>query len=123
MSDELVPDTSASPTATQKLVITHETPLRYGAVAFGTEGIGSDDQAEPFHSSASTAPFPGWLPLPTAMQKAEVTHETAASVFVAFAAVGLGMIVHFDALTCAGTVRPCGGQDLRDGRAASVPVG
>jgi hypothetical protein len=42
------------------------------------------------------------------MQKAEVTHETAASVFVAFAAVGLGMVVHFDALTWAGTVRPCG---------------
>ncbi len=46
--------------------------------------------------------------MPTAMQKAEVTHETAATVFVAFAAVGLGMTDQFDALTCAGTVRPCG---------------
>ena len=88
---------SAAPTATQKLVVTHETPLRYGEVAFGTEGIGSDDQAEPFHSSATVAPFRGWSPLPTAMQKAEVTHETAASVFVAVAAVGLGMVVQFDA--------------------------
>jgi len=108
MSGANVPAKSAAPTATQKLVVTHETPLRYGEVAFGTEGIGSDDQAEPFHSSATVAPFRGWSPLPTAMQKAEVTHETAASVFVAVAAVGLGMVVQFDALTCAGTVRPCG---------------
>jgi hypothetical protein len=59
MSDELAPDTSANPTATQKLVDAHEIPLRKESVEFGTVGIGSDVQVVPFHSSASVASFRG----------------------------------------------------------------
>jgi hypothetical protein len=42
------------------------------------------------------------------MQKTDVTHETPASVFAELADVGLGIVVHVDALTCAGTVSPWG---------------
>jgi hypothetical protein len=38
------------------------------------------------------------------MQNTEVTHETPWSAFVAFGVAVVGIVVQFDALTCAGVV-------------------
>ena len=57
------------PTASQKVVETHDTPLSQLTL----EGRGSCDQVEPFHESA--APEPEVLP-PTASQELAETHDT-----------------------------------------------
>jgi hypothetical protein len=69
------PDTMESPTATQKFVLTHETEAREESVELATVGMVRADQEAPFHSSAVAAP----APLPTAMQKSDLTHDTLAS--------------------------------------------
>jgi len=82
--------------------------MRAASVAFVTVGIASGDQVEPFQTSAVVAFAPGQPSLPTAMQKTELTHETLVSTFVAFAVAVVGMVVQFEAITCAGAVRACG---------------
>jgi hypothetical protein len=64
----------------------------------------SGDQVEPFHNSAVVAGVERSYPFPTAMQNTEVTHETPWSAFVAFGVAVVGIVVQFDALTCAGAV-------------------
>jgi hypothetical protein len=89
----------------QKLMVTHETPARSAPPAeFGTVGMTSGDQVEPSHNSAVVAGIELSYPFPTAMQNTEVTHETPWSPFAAFGVAVVGIVVQFDALTCAGAV-------------------
>ena len=70
--------------------------------------MATDDQVAPFHISAVGAPLSLAFPLPTAMQNTDVTQETPVSVLPVLAEAGFGMADQFEALTCAGTVRPWG---------------
>jgi hypothetical protein len=59
-----------NPTATQSVVLTHETPVRTFTPLFGF-GLGTADQTEPFHDAVNVSSAP-----PTAMQKVVLVHET-----------------------------------------------
>ena len=79
------------------------------SVSAGTVGDVIGDQVEPFQSSMFAASVLTLSPLPTATHQSDVTQETLVIPLVWFAVLlVLDIVVQFDALTCAGTVRPCG---------------
>jgi hypothetical protein len=68
-----------TPTATQDVALTHDTPLRLFHPVLGL-GLGTTDQTEPFQDSVKVV---AWTPvpttiesLPTAMQKVVLSHDT-----------------------------------------------
>ena len=67
--------TSKSPTASQNVVLTHETPSRYVDPAPAGVATATSFHAVPFHSSPKARPFA--LSYPTLMQNVEVAHDTA----------------------------------------------
>jgi hypothetical protein len=71
-------------------------------------GNGTFVQVEPFQSCAVPTSDPT-MPPPTAIHQVDVTHETLPVRLVELGVVIVfGMVVQFDALTCAGAVRPWG---------------
>jgi len=95
-----------SPPATQNDAVTQSTLEKEYEVAPGTVGTPTDIQVEPFHICAEAAWSPK-RPCPTAMHQVDVTHETLpVSLYVVGAVIEFGMVDQFDALTCAGAVRP-----------------
>jgi hypothetical protein len=72
------------PTATQDVVLTHETELRTESVKSGGLVVVTIDHVLPFHFSANVCiSAAGWLgsvsQSPTAMQKSALTQETSSS--------------------------------------------
>jgi hypothetical protein len=107
MRGEVVDETITEPTATQNEVVTHETLKRTASVPPGTVGTVTGDHVAPFHDCAKLSLKELFSPAPTAIQNTDVTHETAPSWEAALGVVVVfGMTDQFDALTCAGTVRP-----------------
>jgi hypothetical protein len=97
-----------SPPATQNEVVTQSTLENEYEVAPGTVGTPTDVQVEPFHICAEAAASPK-TPCPTAMHQVDVTHETLpVPLLVVGEVTAFGIVDQFEALTCAGAVRPCG---------------
>jgi hypothetical protein len=76
ISGDAVLETRSCPTATQKLVVTHETWSSSRSVAPDGTGRAIGDHVEPFHCSAKYDGSVNWLLAPTPRQKLDVTHET-----------------------------------------------
>jgi hypothetical protein len=108
MSADSPPANWATPTATQNEVVTQETPVSAVFVAVGTVGsVSNGDHVVPFHVCASY-PGPAMIGPPTFMQNVEVTQETCPGKMVEVVVTAFGTADQLEALTCAGTVRPCG---------------
>jgi len=72
-----VPLTLAKPTATQSVVLTHDTLPR--SLPSPGLGLGTTDQTDPFQDSASVVA--ALLSFPTAMQKVVLVHDTLLRLF------------------------------------------
>jgi hypothetical protein len=97
-----------SPPATQKEVVTQSTPKNENDVAPGIVGNATGVQVDPFHNSEEATSDPK-RPPPTDIQKVDVTHETLPERAFALGEVtAFGMFDQFEALTCAGAVKPWG---------------
>jgi hypothetical protein len=96
MSDALRGGSSeATPTAEQKVVETHEIPVRLLSKEALLLGLGTIDHAVPFHCSMRVCWATPELKVPTAVQSDDETHETPARLLFEESLVfGLGTIDH-----------------------------